>query len=178
MLKINFLPDSDRKDRLADIQKALKEYKAIWEKDGVRIVKTIEKVSNLNFAESEINAIVYKSSLNARSVPLSLSTYYPKNRKLELLTHELCHRLLSGNPFRLDLKKGQSHNVELHKILFLILYDIWIELRGKEYADKSVEANCKYSKSGDSKKAWEWALSFSKEEREKKFKEFIKRSSR
>jgi len=177
MLKINFLPDSDRKDRLSSINKGLEEFRDIWDKDGERIVKAIEGISKLKFAESEVNAVVFESSLFSRSFPLSLTASYPKNRKLSLLTHELVHRLISGNYIRLDLKEGQNIVNEVHKVMDLILYDVWVELEGKEYADMVVKLECKYSITGVTKEIWKWVLSFSKEERASKFKTVVENST-
>lgn len=59
---------------------------------------------------------------------------------------------------------------ELHKVIDLILYDLWTDLLGKEGAENNKEVEISY---GDPiyKEIWEWALSFSKEERAKKFQE-------
>jgi hypothetical protein len=48
-------------------------------------------------------------------------------------------------------------------------------LYGSEFADKAVDNEKKFSESY--KEAWEWALSFSKEERSKKFREIVKSNS-
>jgi len=45
VIEINFLPDSDRKDRYPQVEQGVIEYEKIWKEDGERIVKTIE---NLN----------------------------------------------------------------------------------------------------------------------------------
>ncbi len=171
MLKINFYPDSDREDRLIGVKKGMKEYKDIWEKDGEKIVETIESVSNLSFVESEINAIVYISSLNPRSIPLSLRANALIVRKKGTLVHELCHRLISGNGFRIKVKDRKEFSLEVHKLLNLILYDIWIDVYGEQLA----KSNLDYESGIPSyKEAWEWALSFSKKERAEKFKEASK----
>lgn len=169
MLKINFYPDSDREDRLKTTEKGVKEYKKIWKQEGEKIVKTIEKVSGLKFKEKTINSVVYVGSLPSRSIPLSLKADYSLERKKGILIHELCHRLMSGNKIWFDIKK-RNFSLEVHKAIYLILYDIWLNLYGKNFA----KANLDYeSKSALYKKAWEWALSFNKEERSKRFRKII-----
>ncbi len=116
-MKIYFLPDSDRKDRLKDIEKTLKEYKDIWKSEGVTITQTIERISGLKFQESFINAIVYKSSLSSRSVPLSLNSSLSKEQKKWTLVHELCHRLISGSKIRIKWQKNESFEFVSHKTL-------------------------------------------------------------
>lgn len=172
MLKINFYPDSDREDRLNSVKKGTKEYKNIWQKDGENIIKTIENVSKLSFVESEINSIVYVSSLNPRSVPLSLRANVSLERKKGTLVHELCHRLISGNLIRIDVKDRKDFSLEVHKLLNLILYDVWVDIYGEQLA----KSNLDYESGIPSyKEAWEWALSFSKEERAKRFEEASKK---
>jgi hypothetical protein len=166
MLKINFLPESD----LRDYSKILIEYEKLWKKEGKKIVETIEKVSKLKFKETEINAMVYFGSLPSRSRPLSLMVKDSTERRLSILIHELTHRVISGNSKQ---QKGKAiTSFEVHKMLDLILYDIWVRLYGKEFAEGAVGWE-KEIPGKEYKKAWEWALSFTKEERETKFSKFI-----
>jgi hypothetical protein len=172
MLNINFVRDSDREDLKEKMDKGLSEYKDIWKKDGARIVKELESVSGLEFNENEINATVYESMLRSRSFPLSLKASIPLNIKPGLLVHELCHRLLSGNHVRVKAKEYKDLSLEIHKVLNLILYDTMVNLFDKNRADELVEWESG-SRSGLYKKAWDWALSFNKKERAKRFKVFV-----
>ncbi len=65
-----------------------------------------------------------------------------------------------------DYPKGQQLT-EVHKIIFLILYDILVDLYGKKIADANVQEESTYSK--EYKLAWEWALSMPKKERKQKY---------
>ena len=160
MLKINFLPDSD----LINYSKEIVEYEKLWEKEGEKIVKTIEKISKLEFQETQINATIYYGSLPSRSRPLSLMIKDSKERRLSILVHELGHRIISGNLRRKNIKI----RMDAHKLLDLILYDIWTDLYGKEFADNAVKWERKILRE-EYRKAWDWALTFSKEERVEKF---------
>lgn len=164
-LYINFLPESN----LQDYSKEIKEYEKLWDTDGEKIVKTIEKISNLKFQETEINAMVYYGNLPPQSKPLCLIVRETQDKFLRTLVHELGHRIISGNVRNNNIKQPK---VDVHKTLDLILYDIWIELYGKKFADNAVEREKKIPSPGY-KEAWEWALSFTKEERAKKFKELV-----
>jgi len=65
------------------------------------------------------------------------------NEKPLFLIHELAHRLLAGNrigPLRKKFKNEEEKKLATHKILYLILYDIWIELYGEDFARESVLA--------------------------------------
>jgi hypothetical protein len=85
--------------------------------------------------------------------------------KRATLIHELGHRLLV--PIRIP----KSKDLDEHKVLFLILYDVWEQLYGKEFADRSVEVEKQRKGLYDYEAAWKWALSLSKEQRAAEFKE-------
>jgi hypothetical protein len=85
-------------------------------------------------------------------------------QKKSTLIHELTHKVLPRNYL---MKESELEN---HKVLDLILYDIWTELYGKEFADNSVEGE--HSWSDIYVQAWGFALGFTKEEREEKYKNF------
>lgn len=172
MIKIVFHPDSDQEN----YSEIISEYEQIWKDDGRKIINTIEKYNGLNFKEKTINAVVYFGSLPSRSRPLSLRANVPVEIRLGILVHELCHRILAGNKVKIQSNDDENGSFEVHKILNLILYDIWTELYGKKFANK-VKAWESNSRSGVYKKAWEWALSFDKTTRASKFKKLAKTKS-
>ena len=63
-----------------------------------------------------------------------------------------------------------------HELLFLYLYDVWVELYGEEFAQQQILAENKRSnKKNDYKAMWETALALSKEDRRAKLTENIQR---
>lgn len=172
MLKINFYPESDN----PAFEKASAEYRKLWEQDGNRIVSAIENISGLKFKEKFINALVFDDV--SYSVPLQLTANITLERKRGALVHELCHRLVVGN--NIKVKSGKNYNswiFAIHKHINLILYDIWVTLYGENFAKREIKYEISlWDREGVSpyKIAWDWALSMTKEERAKKFKEYIK----
>ena len=57
----------------------------------------------------------------------------------------------------------------VHSVLFLILYDIWVDLYGEMFAKEQVEIE--KLRRGVYPKAWDCALGITRMEREKKFRE-------
>ena len=169
-MKINFYPECDN----PEFEKAAKEYQKIWEKDGTKITTTIERVSGLKFKEKVINAIVQKYV--SYSSPLRLQANVPIKLKATTLTHELCHRALTGNDIKNKvLWNHPSYTLELHKVLDLILYDILIDLFGQETADEEIKYEVSLWDGKDIspyKIAWDWALQMSREKRQKEFKKY------
>lgn len=140
---------------------ATKEYEGIWRSDGQRIETTLEQVSGLSFKEKTISAIIYEDVSYAGHLgePLYLRASYPFEIKKEALVHELGHKLQFDLPL--------TEEIDLHRALFLFLYDVWTDLYGIDFANKSVAAE-KIRKGGyDYAAAWNWALSFSRTERAK-----------
>ena len=168
VITINFYPESDNEK----FQKAAEEYSDIWKKDGKKIFDKIQKLSGLKFKTKAINAVTFEG--HSYSLPLRLRSSYPQTQKKAVLIHELCHRLLIDNNFYIFDTKNLSEDV--HKILDLILYDLWVSLLGEKRANESKDVEIAY---GDQayKNAWDWALSFDKETRVKKFKEMVKQYS-
>jgi len=169
MIKIVFHPDSDQED----YSEIIGEYEQIWKDKGQRIINTIEKYGGMKFKEKTINAVVYFGSLPSRSRPLSLRANVPTKIRLGILVHELCHRILAGNKVKIKFNDDENASLEVHKVLDLILYDIWTELYGKKFANKVKEWESN-SWLDIYKKAWEWALSFDKTTRALKFKKLAK----
>jgi len=168
---INFYPEQDN----LKFEKAAKEYQKIWEEEGERITKVIEKVSGLRFKEKVINAIIYDEI--SYSVPLKLQADLSTQHKKGTLTHELCHRLVVGN--NIKIKSGKTYNswtMAIHKHIDLILYDIWVKLYGEDFAKKEIEYEISlWTGKGISpyKTAWDWALGMTKEQRHDEFQKYL-----
>jgi hypothetical protein len=173
VVKINFYSEYDN----PELEKAAKEYKEIWEKEGSRITKTIEKISGLKFEEKLINAIIYNEI--SYSVPLRLQADISIEHKKGALIHELCHRIVVGNNIHVKVRKTYTGwNTDIHKHIFLILHDVRIELFGEEFAKEEIDFEISlWNGKGISpyKIAWDWALAMTKEERQKLWKESLKK---
>jgi hypothetical protein len=143
---------------------ATTEYQAIWNSEGKSIVEAMERVSGVKFTEREVRAIVYEgvSWSGFGNEPMKLRASYPSDVKKATLVHELGHRLLVHVP--------KTKELDEHRVLFLVLYDIWESLYGRDFADRMVEVEKKRKGLYDYESAWKWALSMSKDVRAAKFK--------
>ena len=169
MLKINFYTDSEEDE----IQNAAKVYQAIWNKEGEQIVKTIKNHTNLSFLGNELEALVYNG--RPRSLPLSFSYKYKSTGKRASMIHELLHKLFYDN--KVDTNEVGQDPLKSHKILDLVLYDIWESAYNKEFADFALGIEKSYNQLFYNE-AWDWALSMTKEERAAEFKKLVERSKR
>lgn len=69
--------------------------------------------------------------------------------------------------YDLNKKYKEDKGLLSHKVLNLILYDVWESLYGKEFADSEVGVESK--RTDIYKQAWDWALSINSSERMKIF---------
>lgn len=157
-VKVSFSSESEK------YAKATTEYEAIWSSEGKRIIETMERVSGVEFSEREVRAIVYEgvSWSGFGNEPMKLRASYPSDVKKATLVHELGHRLIVRVP--------KTKEMDEHRVLFLVLYDIWESLYGRDFADRMVEVEKKRKGLYDYESAWKWALAMSKDERAAKFK--------
>jgi hypothetical protein len=155
-VELRFVPASD------DFAAAVREYEQIWAADGARMVAAMEQVSGLSFvyeqfADTSITATVLEkpssSGFRDRS-GMELRASYPPDTKRATLIHELGHRLMAGL-YRRD--------EEEHGALFLWVYDVWVALYGKTFADEQVLVERR--RGGPYPKAWDEALRLTTEER-------------
>jgi hypothetical protein len=162
-LRIAFQADS------VEFSEAARQYESIWAKDGARIAAAMEAASGLKFEDREVRAMVLEvaSSSGYKDTPMQLRASYPLDTKKATLIHELGHRLQS------DLfRKGEDD----HKYLFLWIYDVWVGLYGREFADAQVAVEKQRGRMYPA--AWEYALSFTPEQRAAKWKETVSERSR
>lgn len=158
VFRLEFVPESET------FASAVGEYERIWAADAARIVRTMEEVSGLTFTDTAVTAIVFEgvSSSGSRDTPMRLRASYSLDTKKATLIHELGHRLQSPLFRRED---------EEHGPLFLWLYDAWVRLYGKEFADAQVAIEKR--RRGPYPRAWDEALALSPKQRAERWKAIV-----
>jgi hypothetical protein len=148
---------------------AANEYERLWAAEGARIVRTMERVSGLrfvssNYADTAITAQVLERASRSgyRDTPMRLRASYPFDTRRATLIHELGHRLQAGL-FRRE--------EEEHGPLFLWIYDVWVDLYGREFADAQVAVERR--RGGPYPAAWDAAMALSASERAAKWKALV-----
>lgn len=142
------------------------DYDALWTKEAARIVRVMEQVSGLRFdsppyADTLISAVIFEGVSNSgyREKPMQLRASYPPATKKATLVHELGHRLQVG-----IARPGEGE----HQVLFLWLYDAWIALWGKQFADDQVIVE--RARHGPYPAAWDAALSLDSASRARRWR--------
>lgn len=157
--RINVEAESEEYTAAAD------EYREIWAEDGARIVEVLERLTAMRLESEPILTIVYEgvSFSGYRDIPMRMRASYPYDTKRGTLVHELSHRLISD----VVAKKYEDHPV-----IFLFLYDVWVELWGRDFADSQVAVESQRRDLYDYEAAWKTALALSAEERAIQWAEF------
>jgi hypothetical protein len=152
-----------------DFDAAADEYRQIWAAEGTRVIQAMEKISKLEFPEKNVKVEVYEgTSFSGRGDgPMRLRASYTADVKKGTLVHELGHRMIA------QLKK-RPMELDEHKLLFLYLYDLYVDLYGKEFADAQVAFGKTLKGLYDYESAWNWALAMTREERLEKFGDVLR----
>jgi hypothetical protein len=116
----------------ASLEAAATEYRAIWAREGARILTAMELFSGLRFRETSVpvRIVTGPSSSGYGTRPMRLRGSYPEPTKRATLIHELGHRLQN------DLFTREEDD---HPALFLWLYEVWTALYGAEFARQQIE---------------------------------------
>ncbi|HWA52203.1 MAG TPA: hypothetical protein VG895_04065 [Patescibacteria group bacterium] len=164
-MKISFTPKSqDRR-----IVEAFESYKDIWNKDGYRIISSIEKVTGLKFSKDHLEATIIDGP-TSHSHPLQLSCFGIDKGRKRTLMHELGHIILDDNEIDVLADNDEDLSFVNHKLLDLVLFDIFCEFYNgdeeiaRQHVERDKEINPQYYSD-----AWDWALSMNREERQKLF---------
>lgn len=161
--QIDFQPESER------FNAATEEYREIWRTEGKRISAALEAATGLEMEAGPIRTIVYGGISNSgyKRQPMRMRASYPPDTKRATLVHELAHRLIA------DLS---SRNLEEHPIIFLFVYDVWVQLWGQEFADEQVVVESGRRGNYDYESAWRDALALGREGRAERWKQFLAES--
>jgi hypothetical protein len=164
-LSLRFSPASE------PFAEAAQAYQALWEAEGSGIIAVMEHVSGLTFPEHKIEAVVYEGIRRSGSAgsPMRMRASDPVATKKATLIHELGHRHLA------QLRR-RPPGLDEHRVLFLVLYDVWERLYGASFADEQVEVEKRRRGVYDYEAAWAWALAQSPEERATRFREIVRES--
>jgi hypothetical protein len=164
-IKLNFIPESEK------FNAATEAYRHIWQAEGARMLDAMEQVTGLKYDEKEVNVIVFEgaSSSGYKDIPMKMRASYPTDIKKATLVHELGHRFNSQHGIR-------TKEIDEHRVLFLWLYDVWVKLYGKEFADDAVKVEAARKGIYDYETAWKWALAMTAQERAAKFKEIVRQN--
>jgi hypothetical protein len=159
-LQIDFTASAD------EFRAATDEYRAIWAKEGPRIVAAMERISGLRFEKGPVTASIYEGtsfSGEPGGRPMVLRASYPEPTKRGTLVHELGHRLA------FEVKAPFDHN----EVIDLFVYDVWVDLWGQAFADDQIAVESKRN-GADYAGMWKKTLALSPADRARRLQEVIK----
>ena len=153
--------DKGKKYSPKKIEEYIKKVKKIWGKYEKDILKELQKISGLKWEEKKIICYIISKTIPF-SDPLTIPIYKNKNYFIDVLTHELIHRLFTQNTNReitnrswkmiqRKLKK-ENINVRVHVILNAIHKHILLKFFNKKRLNKNIKS---LNHLKDYKKSWE-----------------------
>ena len=152
---------------------AAEAYRQAWVTEGSAIVEAMERVSGMRFLETHIKAVIFEgpSSSGTSDTPMYLRASYSADVKKSTLVHENGHRLIAQ-------LRTRPADLDEHRVLDLLLYDVWVSLWGTDFADEQVIVESGRTGLYDYKSAWASTLSLSKEQRAARFAEIVRSNQR
>lgn len=162
-LKVNFTASAEA------FRDATDQYRDIWAREGSRIVEAMERATGLRFEPGPIEVSVYEGTSYSGEKggrPMLLRASYAPETKRATLVHELAHRLAADVPF-----KGDHH-----ELIFLLVYDVWVDLWGQPFADGQVRIESLRKGIVDYDSIWKRTLAPSPAERARRLQEIVGRS--
>lgn len=97
-----------------------------------------------------------------------LRASYPEPTKRGTLVHELGHRLAAEVPF-----KGEHH-----ELIFLFVYDAWVDLWGHPFADEQVAIESQRTGIVDYAGIWKKTLAMPRAERARRLQDIVRGTPR
>jgi hypothetical protein len=120
-----------------DIDKIVTNYQRAWSKFENKIIPGMQKLLGVKFAQ-EIIDVYIAPEFNAFSDPMVIGSKFKPDYFVDILTHELLHRLLTDNNKvkNIDLMKewkkifGKNHNfaVLVHLPVHALHKSIWLDI--------------------------------------------------
>jgi hypothetical protein len=139
---------------------ATQAYRDIWDRDGARILETLNRIAGETAFDESIDVLVFEgvSESGRRGGPMRLRASYPEAVKRATLVHELLHRYVD----RLD--GVAACYTEVHDLMSLMLIDAWSDLWGDPFVFEQAAVESKRSERY--RASWARALALSKVERQ------------
>lgn len=152
------------------------EYKILWAIEGKKIQTAFEKILSLPFREKEITLLINAGknfSNSSGTCKNDIMNFRYNNRcKIGTFLHELSHRIVMEYSLFEKAKKLYGYD-DIHELIDLFLYDVIVELYGKQSADLRVEYESNFE-DNVYRDSWNKSLSISFEDRQNILKKIIK----
>lgn len=145
-----------------EFEAATEEYRALWAAEGERMISALLERSGMRFPVDAVDVQVMESASWAGTDRMGMRASYPPETKRGTLVHELGHILVGT---RVPRGPDGEPVVDEHRVLFLFLYDAWVDVWGREFADGQVVVESRRRGLVDYEGIWRAVLSLSAEER-------------
>jgi hypothetical protein len=149
-LTLTFEPES------SEFDDATHAYRELWASEGQAIVRALESASGMTFPVESVIVTVMEGPSWAGRDRMGMRASYPLDTKRATLAHELGHILIGD---RIPEDADGEPTLDHHDVLFLFLYEVWVELWGEDFAREQVEVESRRRGPNDYEGRWNRALS-------------------
>ena len=144
-----------------ELLKRVRAYKEEWSKYEKKILKGVCDVFELNFKANIIDVYIVSGNPRSMSHPLIIKSCYPPDKFVDVLTHELIHRLIDSNGLSRIVYKvkkkyiNESGLVKAHIIIHAILKYIYLDILKQRYRLNRSLLSSKKHCTDEYSRAWE-----------------------
>jgi hypothetical protein len=137
-----------------EVSKKVKLFKEEWNKYGCNILMTIKEISGLDFVREVFDVYVVSGTPRDMSDPIIIRSRYEPDEFLDVLVHELLHRLLTLNKVKVPYEE-ENDTVRGHVYVHAIMKYIYLDLlKDGGRLERNLQRSKKHS-TGDYIRAWE-----------------------
>jgi hypothetical protein len=152
----NWVPPTQK-----EIDERIKGYQNEWEKYEDKILNNLFLITGLNFKEQTIDVHIVSGSPRQISNPLIIKSGFSPFEFVNILTHELIHRLFGFNKinYKDDYLNTKYHNETIttkkHIIIFAILKYIFLDILNEPIRLEKAMEDSKKHDTKEYTRAWE-----------------------
>ena len=160
-----FFKSLEKKKKYPSAKKILnyiKKLEKLWRKDEKKVLKEISKITGLEWKEKQIICYVVGRGKLSFSDPITLLMYRKLDFSIDVLVHELIHRIFAVRENFLRSKKAwryfhnkykkETKNTRAHIVIYAIHNHIYLKLFNEERLKRDIKW---ISKHRDYKRAWD-----------------------
>lgn len=130
-------------------------FQKIWEKQGVSLLKSIYKITKLKFKRNVIDCFIVSVTPRDMSAPLIIRSRYTEEEFIDVLLHELLHKLFVDNGLKKIKDLEESKTTINHIKVFAVLKYLYLDFLKDEERLGRVMQKSKEGNNKDYARAWE-----------------------
>lgn len=138
-----------------EVEKKIELFKEAWKKEEKTLLKAIHKITKLKFKANIIDCYIVSAITRDMSAPLIIRSRYTEEEFIDVLLHELLHKLFVDNGLKKIKDLEESKTTINHIKVFAVLKYLYLDFLKNEERLGRVMQKSKEGNNQDYARAWE-----------------------